>query len=92
MITSGRMVYVAPKTAVPLRCAPPMTPLEDAPRRTGDQPAMTITHPLYLVLYLIAAILFALAALNVTSARINLVAAGLFAWVLVALLTSVSVG
>lgn len=53
---------------------------------------MTITHPLYLILYLIAAILFALAALNVASARINLVAAGLLAWVLVSLLTSVSVG
>lgn len=39
-----------------------------------------------LVLYLIAAICFALAALGVASSRINLVAAGLFAWVLVPLI------
>jgi hypothetical protein len=42
---------------------------------------------LYLILYLIAAILFAIAALmptpNPPFSRFNLVAAGLFAWVLV---------
>jgi hypothetical protein len=43
-----------------------------------------------LILYLIAAILFALAALNVASSRINLVAAGLFAWVLVPLLALIT--
>ena len=52
---------------------------------------MTVTHPLYVVLLIIAAVLFALAALNVT-ARVNLLAAGLLAWVLVQLLTLLSVG
>jgi hypothetical protein len=41
---------------------------------------------LTIVLLLIAAILFALAMFNVPSSRFNLVAAGLFAWVLSALL------
>lgn len=49
-------------------------------------------HPLYVVLYIVAAVLFFLAAINVASARVNLIAAGLLAWVLVPLLTSLSVG
>jgi hypothetical protein len=53
---------------------------------------VTVTHPLHLILLLIAAILFALAALNVASARVNLIAAGLFAWVLVSVLTALSIG
>jgi hypothetical protein len=40
---------------------------------------------LHLVLYIVAAILFAIAALGVSS-RINLVAAGLFCWVLTAII------
>jgi hypothetical protein len=41
---------------------------------------------LTIVLLLIAAILFALAAFSVPTGRFNLLAAGLFAWVLAALL------
>ena len=41
---------------------------------------------LHLVLYIIAAVLFALAAFGVPSSRINLVAAGLFFWVLTAII------
>lgn len=53
---------------------------------------MTVTHPLYLFLYLLALVLFVLAMFGVASAKANLVAAGLAAWVLVSLLTSLSVG
>jgi hypothetical protein len=52
---------------------------------------VTVTHPLYLVLYLLALILFVLAMVNVTSKH-NLVAAGLAAWVLVQVLTALSLG
>jgi hypothetical protein len=53
---------------------------------------MTVTHPLYLFLLLLALVLFLLAAFNVSSARINLLGAGLAAWVLVQVLTSLSIG
>lgn len=53
---------------------------------------MTVTHPLYVTLYLISVILLVLAAFDVVSSRINLLAAGVAAFVLVALLTSLSVG
>lgn len=43
----------------------------------------------YLLLLVVAAVLFALAASNRISSRVNLVAAGLFCWVLVAVLQMV---
>lgn len=43
-------------------------------------------HVTDLILYIIAALCFLLAMLNVGSQRVNLIAAGLFAWVLVALI------
>lgn len=53
---------------------------------------MTVTHPLYLFLFLLALVLFVCAAFGVASARINLLAAGLAAWVLVLVFTSLGIG
>lgn len=44
---------------------------------------------LSLVLYLLAAVCFAVAATGLVASRVNLVAAGLFFWVLVPLITAV---
>jgi hypothetical protein len=47
-------------------------------------------HTVTLILYIIAAICFALAAFGIVASRVNFVALGLFAWVLVPLLATIT--
>lgn len=45
---------------------------------------------IYLILYLLAAVFFILAAFGVPVRRLNLIALGLFCWVLVPLLSTIT--